>query len=193
MAPAVAQPSIISGSIERRGPACKPVLWIMKDGRRVEIRSISPDDEQRMIKFHKGLSERSVYMRYFASLSLAARTAHTRLSHICFADPLCETVLIALHLDERSGEQELVAVGRLTKLPDPNNAEVALLVLDRFQGLGLASELLRQLIQAAREQKIKRIQAEMLRDNTAVQKVFRKLGFHLRLIDPRSVRAALNL
>jgi acetyltransferase len=164
----------------------------MKNGQRVEIRPICPDDEERMIKFHKGLSERSVYMRYFASLSLAVRTSHTRLARICFADPVRETVLVALVLDQTSREQEILAVGRLNKLSDPTKAEVALLVADQFQGLGLGSELLRHLIQAAKDQRITRIEAEMLRDNIAIQRVLKKFGFRVRLIDPRSVRATLN-
>ena len=168
------------------------VFWTMKNGTSVEIRPISPDDEERMIKFHQGLSERSVYMRYFESLSLAVRTAHPRLARICFADPASETVLVAL-AGETAGEQKILAVGRLNKLSDPTRAEVALLVADQFQELGLGSEMLRRLLQAAQSQRIIQIEAEMLRDNVAMQRVLKKLGFRLRLIDPRSVRAVLSL
>jgi acetyltransferase len=182
-----------SGCTRTAGTIGQPAFWTAKDGTKVEIRPISPDDEQFMIKFHQGLSERSVYMRYFESLSLAARTAHTRLSRICFADPARDTVLVTLSLDEHPGEQKILAVGRLSKLSDASNAEVALLVLDEFQGLGLGTELLHRLVQSAREQKITRIEAEILRDNTAIQRVLKKFGFRLRLTDPRSVRAVLTL
>jgi acetyltransferase len=186
-------PQSVQGTCPSKGSTAeRAVFWIMKNGQKVEIRPICPDDEERMIKFHKGLSERSVYMRYFASLSLAVRTSHTRLARICFADPVRETVLVALVLDQTSGEQEILAVGRLNKLSDPTKAEVALLVADQFQGLGLGSELLRHLIQAAKDQRITRIEAEMLRDNIAIQRVLKKFGFRVRLIDPRSVRATLN-
>ena len=171
----------------------KSIYWTMKGGAPVEIRPIRTDDEERMIKFHEGLSERSVYMRYFESLSLAARTAHPRLAQICFANPERQIVLIAVHSDPKAGGQNIVAVGRLCKLVDPRKAEVALLVLDEFQGRGLGTELLRQLIQAARDQSITSIEAEMLRDNVAIQTVLRKFGFRLRLLDPRVVHAALNL
>jgi acetyltransferase len=176
-----------------RDSISESVHWTMRDGAQIEIRPIRPEDEQRMIEFHKGLSERSVYMRYFESLSLAARTAHSRLARICFADPKRETVLAALWTNPQSGEQNIVAIGRLSKLFDPSKAEVALLVLDDFQGFGLGSELLRQLIQAARDQNINQIKGEMLRDNTAIQRVLKKFGFRLRLIDPRSMRAVLSL
>ena len=172
--------------------AAKTAFFTSRRGLQVEIRAICGDDEQRMITFHRGLSERSVYMRYFECLSIAARTAHARLARICFADPAQETVLVALYADS-NGEQQIVAVGRLSRLRDPGCAEVALVVQDKFQGHGLGTELLRRLIDSAREQKIGRIQAEMLRDNMAIQKVLRKCGFRLRLTDPQSFRAVLNL
>ena len=180
-------------TISSLDPTPKSIVWTLKDGAQVEIRPIQPNDEERMIVFHQGLSERSVYMRYFESLSFSVRTTHSRLARICFADPECQTVLVAISLDPQSGQQKIVAVGRLSKFPDPLKAEVALLVLDEFQGHGLGSELLRHLIQAARDHKIKQIEAEMLRDNTAIQRVLKKFGFRLRLIDPRSVRAVLTL
>jgi acetyltransferase len=167
--------------------------WFMKDGTEFTIRPISPADEPSMIKFHRALSERSVYMRYFESMSLAARTAHERLAHICFADPERETVLVAVGKDPQSAEKRIAAVGRLSKTPDPKIAEVALLVADDLQGLGLGSELLRRLIQSARDQHITRITGEMLRDNTAMQRLLKKFGFSSRLLDPSTVRAVLDL
>jgi acetyltransferase len=165
----------------------------VKGNLQVEIRPIHPEDEERMIMFHQGLSERSVYMRYFESLSLAARTKHHRLARVCLADPQSETVLIALCVDPKTASQRIVAVGRLSRFADPSNAELALLVLDEFQGRGVGTELLRHLILAARNQKIRCIYAEMLRDNIAIQRLLRKLGFHLRLVDPRSVRGMLTI
>jgi len=166
----------------------------MKDGSQVVIRPICPEDEPLMVKFHGVLSDRTVYLRYFCSLSLASRTAHQRLVRICFADPERETVLVASHTNPTNGEQNILAVGRLNKLPRKNEAEAAVLVSDEYQGRGLGSELLRRLIQVAREQKLDRVVAEMLRDNIVMQSVLRKLGFRLRLLDdPRCVRAVLEL
>lgn len=174
-------------------PASPCASSTRKDRAEIAIRAICPADEPLLIKFHRGLSGRSVYMRYFASLSLAARIAHARLARICFADPEREIVLVALSVDRQSNEQKIVAVGRLNRLSDPTRAEVALLVLDDFQGMGLGTALLRRLVEAARHQKITQIEAEMLRDNIAIQRVLRKLGFRLFLVDPRSVHATLSL
>ena len=182
------------GALSGRLPQNDVSSWTMKGGTEIVIRPIRPEDEPLMIKFHKGLSDRTVYLRYFCSLSLAARTAHERLVHICFADPERETVLVASHTDKSPGEQNIVAVGRLNKLLPKNKAEVAILVSDEYQGRGLGSELLRRLVQVARDQKLDRIVAEMLRDNTIMQGVFKKSDFRLRLFDdPRSVRAVIDL
>ena len=48
----------------------------MKNGTEVTLRPIRPEDEPLMVKFHQALSDRSVYMRYFYSLSLSSRVAH---------------------------------------------------------------------------------------------------------------------
>jgi hypothetical protein len=58
----------------------------MKDGTQVTIRQIHPEDEPLMVKFHGTLSDRTVYLRYFCSMSLAHRTTHERLVRICFGD-----------------------------------------------------------------------------------------------------------
>jgi acetyltransferase len=171
-----------------------PDCWTMRDGTQVAIRPIRPEDEPFMIAFHEGLSGRSVYMRYFESLSFKARTAHERLSRICFADPQQETVLVAAHTDPHTRAQRILAVGRLSKLSDGKTAEIAALVSDDCQGRGLGTELLKRLLHAAPSQGIHRIIAEMLRDNILRQSIAKKLGFRLdQLKDPRSVRAAMDL
>jgi acetyltransferase len=168
--------------------------WTMKDASQVVIRPICPEDEPLMVKFHGVLSDRTVYLRYFCSLSLASRTAHQRLVRICFADPERETVLVASHTNPTTREESILGVGRLNKLSPKNEAEAAVLVSDDYQGRGLGSELLRRLIQIARDEKLDRVIAEMLRDNVVMQTVLKKLGFRLRLFDdPRSVRAVLEL
>jgi hypothetical protein len=58
----------------------------MKDGTEVALRPIRPDDESQMKQFHETLSDHTVYMRYFCSLSLRSRVAHERLVRICHVD-----------------------------------------------------------------------------------------------------------
>ncbi len=154
--------------------------WTMKDGTQVTIRPIRPEDEPLIAKFHETLSDRSVYLRYFCSLSLSRRVAHERLLRICFGDYDREMALVAEHTDPGTGERRILGVGRMNKLHNKNEAEVAALVSDNYQKLGLGHELLRRVVQIARDEKLSQVSAEMLPDNIAMKAVFRRLGFRIR-------------
>jgi acetyltransferase len=168
--------------------------WTMKDGNPVSIRPIRPEDETLMAKFHGTLSDRSVYLRYFCSLSLSRRVAHERLLRICFGDYDREMALVAERTDPGTGERSIVAVGRMNKLHAGNEAEVAVLVSDRYQKLGLGDELLRRVVQIARDEKLSRVSAEMLPDNVAMQHIMKHLGFGVQANDDlTSLRAFLDL
>jgi acetyltransferase len=165
-----------------------------KDGAEVTLRPIRPEDEPLMSKFHETISDGTVYMRYFSSLSLNSRVAHERLVRICFVDYDRVMALVVDHKDEVTGQHRILGVGRLIKLHPKNEAEIAILVSDQFQKQGLGIELLRRTVQIARDEKLSNISAEMLRDNLAAQRVFRKVGFRLRLVaDSSSISAMLEL
>lgn len=181
-------------------PAIRPYpsqyvsTWTMKDGTEVTIRPIRPEDEPLIAKFHETLSDRSVYLRYFCSLSLSRRVAHERLLRICFGDYDREMALVAEHTDPATGERRIFGVGRMNKLHARNEAEVAALVSDKYQKLGLGHELLRRVVQIARDEKLTHVSAEMLPDNIAMQAVFRRLGFRIKADeDLTSLRADLDL
>jgi acetyltransferase len=168
--------------------------YTMKDGAEVTLRPIRPEDEPLMGKFHEKLSDRSVYMRYFSSLSLSSRVAHERLVRICFVDYDRVMALVVDHKDEVTAQHRILGVSRLIKLHTKNEAEIALLVSDPCQKQGLGIELLRRTVQFARDEQLSRISAEMLRDNFTVQRVFKNFGFRLRaLADSSSISAVLEL
>ena len=109
--------------------------WKLRNGSEVTIRPIRPEDEPLMVEFHKTLSERTVYMRYFSSLSLRRRVDHERLLRICFGGYDREIVLVA-EGKTSAGERKILGVGRLNKLgTDNNQAEVAVLVSDAMATL----------------------------------------------------------
>jgi len=166
----------------------------MKDGREVTIRPIRPEDEPLMAEFHRTLSDRTVYLRYFASMSLSARIAHERLLRICFGDYDRQMVLVAEHRATDGGRPQIVGVGRLNKLRARNEAEVAVLVADEYQNLGLGFQLLSAVVRVARDEKLRRVKSEMLRDNLGMQVLSKRLGFQLRTYpDGESIGAVLEL
>jgi acetyltransferase len=167
--------------------------WRFKDGTPVTIRPIRPEDEPLMVHFHTTLSERSVYLRYFCSLSLSTRVEHDRLVRICFASYDRGFALVADRKIPETGQHEILGVGRFSAI-NSREAEAAVLVTDQWQGRGLGTELLASVARVAREEKFERLSGEILRDNLATQAIFRKTRFQLRpMDDPSSVSAVLEL
>jgi acetyltransferase len=154
--------------------------WRTKDGTVVTIRPIRPEDEPLLVKFHQALSERSVRLRYFHPMKLSQRTAHERLIRVAFNDYDREIALVAERRDPGTGAPEIVAVTRLSKLPGGTEAEFALLVSDQYQNRGLGTELLRRLLQVARDEKLTRVYADVLAENAEMQHLCERLGFQIR-------------
>jgi acetyltransferase len=168
--------------------------WTTKDGTPLTIRPIRPEDEPMMVAFHQRLSERSVYFRYFHLLNLGQRTAHERLTRICFIDYDREMALVAEREGSPSGDSEILGVGRLTRTHGSNDAEMAILVTDDFHHRGLGTELLRRLIDIARREEVERITADILTENRTMQRICERLGFRLAYqADDGAVKAEILL
>jgi acetyltransferase len=150
--------------------------WKMKDGTGVLIRPIRPEDEPAMINFHETLSERSVYLRYFHMEKLTERVAHDRLIQKCFIDYDREMALVAVRA-AATGGQEILGIGRLSRNPGTREAEVAVLVTDKYQRQGLGMEIIRRLICVARDEKLESIEANTLPENIAMRALASGLGF----------------
>jgi acetyltransferase len=175
-------PEKLSRSAIRPYPVRYVSEWTMKDGQPVIIRPIRPEDEPLLIEFHKKLSERTVYLRYFQPLKLTQRTAHERLTRICFIDYDREMALV-VERKKPDGSPEIIGVGRLSKIHGRPEAEMAAMLQDSLQGKGLGSELYRRLIQVARDQKLHMVHSNMLGENREMQALCRKMGFKLSTPD----------
>ncbi len=151
--------------------------WRTKQAMDVLIRPIRPEDEPLLVQFHEGLSERSVYLRYFRMLKLSQRVTHERLTRICYIDYDREMALVAEHTDTKTGAREILAVARLTKIHGSTAAEFAVLITDRFHHQGLGTELLRRLIAVARDEGIALIVGDILPENRDMVELCTKVGF----------------
>lgn len=166
-------------------PAIRPYprqyvdTWTTKSGKEIHIRPIRPEDEPKLVEFHKHLSERSVYLRYASMMQISQRVAHERLARITHIDYDREMALIAEWHDPETNTDRVVGVGRLTKDLGTNDAEFAMLVIDEFQREGIGTELLRRLVQVGRDEGLDRITADILVQNRAMQHVSKKLGFEI--------------
>lgn len=149
--------------------------WTASNGEKITIRPIRPEDEPLLAKFHEGLSERTVYNRFFSVMKLGQRVAHERLSRIAFIDYDRELTLIATRMNR--GEIEMLGASRLVKLFGTHEAEFSLLIKDAFQRQGLGKEFLLRHFEIAKDEKLTRIIGYVLPDNTGMLKLCAELGF----------------
>ncbi len=140
----------------------------LDDGRRISIRPISPDDGPALEAFHEGLSERTVFLRFFQPHRHLHRSEVDRFTHVDYRERLA---LVAEH------DGHLVAVGRYDRESGTVAAEVAFVVADEFQHHGIATTLLALLADEARRCGIEVFTAEVLAENTAMLRVFHAAGF----------------
>ncbi|HXU47507.1 MAG TPA: bifunctional acetate--CoA ligase family protein/GNAT family N-acetyltransferase [Candidatus Binatia bacterium] len=168
--------------------------WKTKTGTSVLIRPIQPEDEPLMVAFHKSLSSSSVYLRYFHMVSFDARVAHSRLAQQCFIDYDREMALVVDIVKPGSSMHEIAGVGRLTKEHGEPEAEIAIVVSDAYQGIGIGKELIRRLIEIGRDEKLERIVARILPENGAMQSLAKHFDFRPQpSFDPESVTVCLDL
>jgi acetyltransferase len=162
------------------------------DGVKFVIRPIKPDDEPLLVQFHHELSDRSVYMRYFHPVKLDMRVSHQRLITKCFIDYDHELALVAEYTAE-DGTRQIAGIARLVRGRSGDHAEVAFVVVDKFQNRGLGSRLLERMIAVARIEGIKKLEGEVLSDNYNMRDMFTRQGFHFEEPDSGTVAAWLEL
>lgn len=148
--------------------------WKTKKGNTVSIRPIRPEDETAMISFHEKLSERSVYLRYLKAISINQRTDHRNLIRNCYIDYDREMAIVA------ENKNEIVGVGRLRKDIHSQMAHLSVVVADETQGLGIGTYLSQKIVEVARDEKIKLIKADILKENVAGIHMLQSLGFVVR-------------
>jgi GNAT superfamily N-acetyltransferase len=148
------------------------VIELLRNGRRIEIRSLKPEDRDKLVAAVSRTSAQSLYRRFFA-----AKRGFTEQEVAFFlnVDFVNHIALVAV-LDE--GERPVIGGGRYV-IVQPRKAEVAFVVIDQYQGQGIGAALMRHLIAIARDAVIKELIAEVLPENTAMLKIFRKTGLGL--------------
>jgi acetyltransferase len=144
-------------------------------GTPIVIRPIRPEDEPAMAEFHGRLSEATVRARYGTDLGLAERTAHERLTRICFVDYDREIALVAeVPLDEG---RAVAGVARLSRSSAGEERELSLIVADPWQGRGIGRELLRSAITVGRAEGSREIAARLSPDNGPMRSLLAEEGF----------------
>jgi RimJ/RimL family protein N-acetyltransferase len=132
-------------------------LW---DGTRLRLRPIRPDDAPRLVEHYARLSAHSAYQRFFAAMRRLPPDWARFLAEVDYRRRLALVV-------ERGPREapELIAVARYEPTDRPDTAEVAFVVLDGWQGKGIGTALLGDLLAAAEARGVRRFRAWVLADN----------------------------
>lgn len=166
--------------------------WKSHDGTLFTIRPIRPDDEALLVELHQQLSDSSVYSRYFIPLKLDVRISHERLLTKCLIDYDQEIALVAECTDS-DDRRHVAGIARMIRQHAENSAEVAFLVVDKFQNRGLGTYLLERTIQVARSEGIGVLEAATLSENFNMKDIFVRAGFRFAPPESGVVTARLEL
>jgi len=108
---------------------------VRADGELVQIRPVAATDRAGLLALNRGASDRTIYLRFFAT----SRGAADRFVDLLLAPRhVARLALVALH------EEKIVGVGSYEAV-SPHDADVGLMVDDAYQHLGIGTLLLERL------------------------------------------------
>jgi len=162
--------------------------WKLDDGRSVTLRPIRPEDEPLEYELFDTFSEETWRYRFFGPMKEVSHDDMVRFTNI---DYRREMAIIG-ELNE-DGERKMIGVGRLIIDPDGDSGEFAVVVGDPWQGLGLGEKLTDSIIGIAEDKGLDSIWAAIMKRNSRMLNLCKKLGFEIERGEDDTVRAVLKL
>jgi len=150
----------------------------LRDGTRLAMRPIRPEDAELERQFVGALSEQSRYFRFFYRLHELSPAMIARFTQVDYDR---ELALVALAPDPDGPDgQAIVGIARSIANLDRESAEFAVVTADAWQGRGVASALMKALIACARKKGLQRLVGTVLRANQNMIRFTQGLGFNVR-------------
>jgi RimJ/RimL family protein N-acetyltransferase len=147
------------------------VVEHLRDGRAIEIRALRRNDRDEMLAAIGRTSMQSLQRRFFAPKKGFSEQEMVFFLNIDFENH----VALVAQIDE-DGRAAIAGGGRYITVR-PEQAEMAFVVVDAYQGQGIGTMLMRHLAVLARDAGLKELTAEVLPENIAMLRVFRRFGF----------------
>jgi acetyltransferase len=151
---------------------------VTKNGRKITLRPIRPEDEAAHRAFIRQLSDDDLRMRFFGSVR--RDFDHKDMARFTQIDYDREMAFIASATTE-GGLPETLGVVRTATKPDNTDAEFAIVIRSDQKGTGLGSILFRKMIDYTRARGTRHISGQTLVENKAMQGLARKFGFEIKL------------
>ena len=151
-------------------PADIAETYRARDDLSIRVRAIRPSDEEGMRHLFYRFSEKTVYYRYFQTVS---SMPHAKMQEYVNVD--WNQVMSIVGLVGEEGKGRIIAESRYIKIPGSPFAEVVFVVDEDYQRQGIATFLYRLLIRLAKERGVRGFVAEVLYSNIGgIMKVFKK-------------------
>jgi acetyltransferase len=162
---------------------------ITKGGIQVFIRPIKPEDAQAFLDLFSTLSPTSVYYRFFSPMKTLSPNLLARFTQVDYDR---EIALVAL--EEKASVERILGVARVIGDPDGKKAEFAVMVGDPWQGKGVGAKLLETCLHIAQERGIETVWGIVLRENTQMLALGKKLEFNLsKTEEPGELKLTIDL
>src|SRR3954453_11385736 len=129
-------------------------IEVLRDGSRVEIRALRPDDRTDFLAAVGRIGAQSLRRRFFGLRRFFSEPEIAYFVNVDFVDHVALVAVV-----EEAGRPVIVGGGRYIVL-QPGKAEVAFAVVDQYQGQGLGAALMRHLVTIAREAGLRELIAE---------------------------------
>jgi acetyltransferase len=157
-------------------------------GEGMTIRPIRPEDAEAHTAFFSRLSPQDIRYRFFSAMRELSKEQVVRLTQVDYDR---EMAFVAV----RDVSGDTVGVARLVGDADGRSGEFAVIVQADMKGRGLASGLMRRIIDWARQKGMKEVVGQILADNAPMLSFIRHLGFtvHRMPDDPEVMEAKLEL
>jgi acyl-CoA hydrolase/GNAT superfamily N-acetyltransferase len=148
----------------------------------VRFRAIKPSDEDDMRRLFYRFSDKSIYYRYFSPIKMMP---HMKMQEYVNVD--YKRIMSIVGLIEESGAERVIAEGRYTHFKDNSYADVAFVVDEKLQGMGIGTYFFEKLIRIARKRGIEGFKADIMSDNKPMLKIFEKANFPVHAFVERGV------
>jgi len=141
----------------------------LKSGKTVEFRPLLSSDEFAYRNFFYSLQEKTIYFRFFYKMrNFTHEVVQKQWASLDYRQNIS-----IIGLTQKGGHKEIIAIGSYAK-EDEHRAEVAFVVREDYQGMGVGSYLLDLLERIAKQNGYSAFAATVLRENANMLKVFKK-------------------
>ena len=159
----------------------------LRNNTRVLLRPIKSEDEEHFNELLKSLSVETIRFRFF---EIIKDMSHETLTRYCNLDYDREIAIVA---ELQESNKPIIGAVRLIVEPGGKSGEFAVLVGDKWQGLGLGSRLMDLLAEIGKDMHVDKIYGYVSANNYKMLQLCEKKGFKLETLDEETTKASLFL